>query len=181
MGLLSLVFGLIYLLAVYAGSATTAVLTPSGYGILGYEPFYGIWFMAALAAVYILRRPGVGIVAEIIASVIEVILGNTFGPVVILSAFIQGLAVELGFMIFRYKRYDYLSCLLGAVFATVFSFVWTGFRSGYHTMQLQIVLLIFVIRLLSSIFFTGFLTKVLCDQLAKTGLLNSYPIGQDKT
>ncbi len=125
--------------------------------------FYGIWFMAALAAVYILRRPGVGIVAENIASVIEVILGNSFGPIVILSALIQGLGVELGFAIFRYKRYDYASTMLAAVFAMLFSFLWTGYRSAYWTMELGIVGLIFIIRLVSSLFFTGFLTKVLCD------------------
>ena len=180
MGLLSLVFGLLYLLALYAGTATTGALTPTGYGILGYEPYYGIWFMAALAAVYILRRPGVGIVAEIIASVIEVILGNSFGPIVILSALIQGLGVELGFAIFRYKRYDYASTMLAAVFAMLFSFLWTGYRSAYWTMDFKIVGLIFIIRLASSLFFTGFLTKLLCDQLAKTGLLKTYPIGQVK-
>ena len=55
----------------YAGSATIAVLTPGGYGILGYEPLWDLVY--GIAAVYILRRPGTGIVAEIIASVIEVI------------------------------------------------------------------------------------------------------------
>lgn len=181
MGLISLVYGLLYLLAVYAGSAVTAILTPTGYGILGYEPFYGIWFMAALSATYILRRPGVGITTEIIASLIEVILGNSFGPVVILSALLQGLGIEIGFVIFSYKKYNYATTMLASLFSMLFSFLWTGYRSSYFTMNFSIVALIFTIRLVSSLLFTGFLAKVLCDQLARTGLLKTYPIGQTKS
>ena len=91
-------FGVFYLLAVYAGGALSAALAPMGLGMLGYEPFYGIWFMAPVFTLYLIRKPGIGIITEIIAAVIEVLLGNMFGIIVVVSAFIQGLGVELAFM-----------------------------------------------------------------------------------
>ena len=51
-------FGVFYLFAVYAGGMFTGVLAPFGLGILGYEPFYGIWFMAPVFTLYIIRKPG---------------------------------------------------------------------------------------------------------------------------
>ena len=72
--LICVLFGVFYLLAVYAGGALSATLAPMGLGMLGYEPFYGIWFMAPVFTLYFIRKPGIGIITEIIAAVIEVLL-----------------------------------------------------------------------------------------------------------
>lgn len=173
MALISVVFGILYLLAVYAGTALTTVLTPFGLGILGYEPFYGIWFMAAIITTYLIRKPLVGIVTEVIAALIEVLLGNMFGVMVLVSAFIQGVGVELPFTFTKYEKYSYKITMVSAASATILSFVWTGFRSNYLAMDWRIVLAIFVIRLLSSLFFTGYLSKIICDKLDEAGILTN--------
>ncbi|GEK90017.1 energy-coupling factor transport system substrate-specific component [Alkalibacterium putridalgicola] len=172
MAMISVLFGIIYLLAVYAGTALTTVLTPMGLGILGYEPFYGIWFMAAIITTYLIRKPVVGIVTEVIAALIEVLLGNMFGVMVLVSAFIQGVGVELPFTFTRYEKYSYRITMLSAFSATLLSFLWTGFRSNYLAMDWRIVAAIFVVRLLSSLFFTGYLSKLICDKLDEAGILN---------
>ena len=129
--------------------------------MLGYEPFYGIWFMAAAFTTYIIRKPGVGIVAEMLAALLEVLMGNMYGPIVFVSGFIQGLGCAVG--------------------ATVLSFIWTGVRSGYHTFAPGIVIAIFVIRLCSALIFTGVGCKLLADGLAKAGVLRGYAIGEEYT
>lgn len=172
MGLISVIFGIIYLGAVYAGAFLTTILAPLGLGILGYEPFYGIWFMAALSATYIIKKPGVGLVAEVIAALIEVIMGNMFGPIVIISGLIQGIGVELAFKINSYQSKSYKTSMLAALFCTIFTFFWTGFRSNYLALDFSIVVMIFVIRLISSLFFTGFLGKFICDKLTESGVLS---------
>ncbi len=173
----AVLFGIVYLGAVYAGAALTSVLTPSGLGILGYEPFYGIWFMAAIFTTYILQKKFVGIIAEMLAALLEVLMGNMFGPIVFISGFIQGLGSELGFAAYRYKRYDLKSTMLAAAGATVLSFIWTGVRSRYWTLSGDIVLAIFVVRLISALLFAGLGSKLLADALAKAGVLTSYPLG----
>lgn len=179
-GLISVAFGIVYLIALYLGAALTTALTPVGIGILGYEPFYGIWFMAPVVALYVLRRPSVGIITEIFAAVIEVVLGNVFGPIVIVSAFIQGLGVELPYMFTKYRRYNMRNSMVGAVLATIFSFIWTAFRNDYASLEISIVIAIFVIRLISSLIFTGFIAHKLCIALDNTGLLKSYGVSHEK-
>ena len=180
MGLISVAFGIVYLIALYLGAALTTALTPVGIGILGYEPFYGIWFMAPVVALYILRRPSVGIITEIFAAVIEVVLGNVFGPIVIVSAFIQGVGVELPYMFTKYRRYNMRNSMVGAVLATIFSFIWTAFRNDYASLEMSIVIAIFVIRLISSLIFTGFIAHKLCIALDNTGLLKTYGVSHEK-
>lgn len=172
MSLIAVVFGIVFLLAVYAGAALTTVLTPLGLGVLGYEPFYGIWYMAAIITTYLIRKPIVGIVTEVIAALIEVLLGNMFGVMVLVSALVQGVGVEIPFALTKYKNYSYKVTMLSALSATILSFIWTGFRSNYLAMDWRIVLAIFVIRLMSALFFTGYVSKVICDQLDDAGILN---------
>lgn len=172
MSLIAVVFGIVFLMAVYAGTALTAVLTPMGLGILGYEPFYGIWYSAALVTTYMIRKPVVGIVTEMATALVQILLGNMFGAIVLISAFIQGVGVELAFAATRYEKYTYKVSMLAAFITTILSFIWTGFRSNYLAMDWRIVLAIFVIRLLSALFFTGFVAKWLCDKLDEAGVLN---------
>ena len=40
---------------------------------------------------YIIQRAGVATISEVLSAVIEVIMGNMFGPIVILSGIIQGM------------------------------------------------------------------------------------------
>lgn len=171
-------FGVVYLGATYAGTALTSVLTPMGLGIFGYEPFYGIWFMAAVLTTYIIQKPGVGIIAEMLAALLEVLMGNYFGPIIFISGFIQGLGSEIGFAAFRYRKFTLKSTLLAATGCTVLSFIWTGIRSQYWTFEPIIILGIFVIRLVSALIICGFGCKLLGDGLAKAGVLKGYALGQ---
>lgn len=173
----AVLFGVFYLGTTYAGTFLTGVLTPMGLGILGYEPFYGIWFMAAVFITYVIQKPGVGLIAEMLACFLEVLMGNMFGPIIFLSGLIQGLGSEVAFAAFRYKKFGYPQTMLAAVGCTVFSYIWTGIRQGYHTFAPGILIAIFAIRLLSSLLFCGVLCKLLGDGLAKAGVLRGFALG----
>ena len=71
----------------------------------------------------------------------------------------------------KYGDITYGTTMLGAVITTIFTFLWTGFRSNYLALDFKIVLAIFVIRLVSALFFTGFVSKLLCDQMVKSGVV----------
>lgn len=176
----AVLFGVFYLGVVYAGTFLTGVLTPFGLGILGYEPFYGVWFMAAVFITYVMQRPFAGVIAEMLAAFLEVLMGNMFGPIVFISGLIQGLGSEASFAAFGYRKFGLTQTMLAAVGCTVFSFIWTGIRQGYQTFQPGILIAIFVIRLLSSIFFCGFGCKFLGDKLAKAGVLKGFALGESQ-
>lgn len=118
-----IVFGVVYLVAVYLSSFINTACTPMGLGFLGNELLFGVWFMASTFAAYILQKPGVALVSEIIAALIEVLLGNMYGPMVIVTGFVQGIGSELAFAAFRYRRFDWSSMLLAAACSCIISFV----------------------------------------------------------
>ena len=83
----------------------------------------------------------------------------------------------MAFAAFRYKKFGYPQTMLAAVGCTVFSYIWTGIRQGYHTFAPGILIAIFAIRLLSSLLFCGVLCKLLGDGLAKAGVLRGFALG----
>lgn len=174
----AMLFGVVYLGTVYIGQYLTVLLTPAGYGILGNEPVFGVWFMAAVFTSYVIQKPGVGVVAEMLAALLEVMMGNFYGPIIFVSGFIQGIGAEIGFGIFRYKKFNYATTMLSAVLCTVLSFLWTGLRYAYWTLDPKLVLSIFVIRLISSVIFCGIGCKLLGDALSKAGVLKGYALGR---
>jgi energy-coupling factor transport system substrate-specific component len=178
--LLSIIFGIVYLGAVYLASFLTTVLTPFGLAPLGNEILFGIWFMVATLAAYILQKPGVAIVAEVLAALIEVLLGNFYGPMVIVAGIIQGAGAEIVFAAGRYRKFNWLTMLLAAAGCCVTSFVWGFFRSGFGLLSVKLLIVMFLIRLVSSVLFTGVISKLIGDGLARTGLLRSYALGQSE-
>ncbi len=176
--MICIVFGVVYLGAVYLASFIAAALTPAGLSPLGNEIVFGVWFMAATLAGYILQKPGVAIVAEVIASVIEVLMGNWFGPMVIVAGIIQGAGAELVFAAYKYKKFDGKVMYLAATGCCITSFLWSFVRSGYGKFSIPFLAMLFLIRLVSSLICSGFICKLIGDGLAKSGLLKGYELGR---
>ena len=175
--MLCVVFGVIYLAAVWLIVPLSAIFTPLGVSLAGTEMIFGIWFMAATLAPYIIQKPGVAIVAEVLASLIEVLLGYMYGPMVIVAGIVQGAGAELVFAAWKYKRFDRTSMYLASVGCCITGFIWSFIRSGYGKIALPLLVLYFVLRLISSLLFAGVISKLMGDSLAKTGLLKSYALG----
>ena len=96
--MICIVFGVVYLGGVYLASFLSTLLTPVGLAPLANEIVFGVWFMAAILAAYILQKPGVCIVAEVLAALIEVLLGNMYGPMVIVAGIVQGAGGRLSLL-----------------------------------------------------------------------------------
>ena len=168
-GIASLIFGVIYLGAVHFGLLLGTLLTPFGLSVLANEFIFGVWFMAAAT------------ITEMIAALLEVFMGNFYGPIIFISGFVQGIGTEAGFALGGYRRYGWFPLITGAIGATITSFLWGIIRSNFVDLQWQLLVVIFIIRLLSSLFFSAFLVKIVCDHLTRMGVLNSYPIAEDQT
>lgn len=172
----AVLFGVIYLGCTYAGGFLYGILAPLGMGSLGYEPFYGIYFMAAAFGIYVMRKPGTGLIAEVLAAVIECLLGNFFGPIIILSGIVQGLGFEAIIALKRYKKFDKITMIEGAILCSIFTLIYNLIVSGYNKIALPILLLMLGVRIISAIIFDGLITPILADGLAKAGVLKGYAI-----
>lgn len=176
MVMLGVVFGFVYWALVQAWNALAVLMGPAG--DVAQHVLFGGWLLVAPIAIAIIRRPFVGIIAEVLAAVIEVIfLGSPVGPMLLIAATLQGLGSELPFALTRYRRFGWgvyaASGLLGAVLV----FVFTAFRSGWFGQD--ILLLRLGVQAVSGIVLGGLLAKVIVDALQRTGVLDGFAIVRD--
>ena len=175
----AVLFGVIFLGATYAGGILYGILAPFGLASLGYEPFYGIYFLGGAFAVYVIRKPGTGIVAEILGAIIETLLGNFFGPIIILSGFVQGFGFELIIALKKYKKFDIVTLIEASICCSVITLIYNLFISGYNKIAVPVLALMLAVRIISAILIDAFLNKSISDKLAKAGVLNGYEISKD--
>ncbi|TQR45147.1 ECF transporter S component [Paenibacillus popilliae] len=170
---LSVVFAVIYLLFLQIGNVLVGFMGP-----MGYEVIFGIWFIVSIIATYIIRKPGAAVISETVAGLVEVLIGNAVGPILIVSALIQGLGAEAVFASTRYRNYSTKVLMLAGVGSAVFSFAWGYFRSGYAAYSVGLIIAMFVVRCISGALISGLLGKWIADALANTGVLRSFPIAK---
>lgn len=175
LAVLGAVFGFLYWALVQAWSGLQVAMGP--FGDLAQNVLIGGWMVVAPLAIFILRRPGVGIVAEILAAFIEfAFLGSPVGPTLLLVGFIQGAGAEVAFTATRYRRYGWPTFVVSGVTAAVANFVYGAYRFGWigqDLLELRIVL-----QLASGILLCGVLAKVLGEALLRTGVLDDLPVGR---
>lgn len=180
MAVLGILFAAVYMGMFYAGMALQGVLTPAGLGNFAFEAVYGSWFMAATIAAYIIRKPGVALITEVLAAGLELLMGNSGGVTVVLTGLIQGAGCELAFAMFRYKRFDLLSMTLSGVFAAIFIFVYELYYLQYYLLSPGILAAQLAVRFVSAFIFAGLISKIACDGLAATGVLKNYAAGASR-
>ncbi|MEC1678484.1 ECF transporter S component [Bacillus mojavensis] len=174
MSVISIVFAIVYLVFTHFGNVLAGMFGP-----IAYEPIYGIWFIVSVIAAYIIRKPGAALVSEVIAALVECLLGNPSGPMVIVIGVVQGLGAEAVFLATRWKAYSLPVLLLAGMGSSVASFIYDLFVSGYAAYSPGYLLIMLVIRLVSGAVLAGLLGKAVSDSLAYTGVLNGMGLGKE--
>lgn len=176
MVVLGTVFGFLYWALVQAWTALSIAMGPAG--DLAQHFLSGGWLLVAPIAIAIIRRPFVGVIAEVLASVIEVVfLGSAVGPLLFVAAAIQGIGSELPFALGRYKKFGWLRYAISGALGAGLVFFYSAFRSGWYGQE--ILFLRFGIQVASGIILGGLLAKLIVDSLVRTGVLDNFAIVQD--
>ncbi|MCS0824990.1 ECF transporter S component [Cytobacillus firmus] len=174
LSVLAVVFAVVYLVFMQFGNVLYGM-----FGLIGYDLIFGIWFIVSIIAAYIIRKPGAAFLSETIAAAIEVMIGNAVGPRLILSGMIQGIGAEAVFAATKWNNYRTWVLIVAGMGSSVTSFIWGYFISGYAALSPGYVTAMFFVRLVSGALLAGLLGKWMSESLAKTGALNSFPIGKE--
>ena len=171
---LSVVFGIVYLAFLPVGK-----LLVGFFGPIGYDLIFGIWFIVSIIAAYIIRKPGAAFLSETIAAMVEVLLGNAVGPMLIIAGMVQGIGAEAVFAITRWKIYSTWILMLAGVGSAATSFTYGYFMGGYAALEPGYVIAMFSARVISGAIIAGLLGKAISDGLANTGVLANYALGKE--
>lgn len=175
LAVLAVVFGFLYWAFVQAWYGLQVAMGPLG--DLAQNVLAGSWIMVAPLAVYIVRKPGVGIVVEILAALVEVaFLGSPAGPMLLVVGLIQGASAELPFALTRYRRYGWPTFVASGVSAGILTFAYNAFSQGW--LGQDYLGLRFIFTLTSCILLCGVAAKLLGNGLLRTGVLDNQAIGR---
>jgi energy-coupling factor transport system permease protein len=174
---LGVAFGVVFwawnLLWAATGTAFTAF--PPAQAVM-----YGVWLLPAVLAPLVVRKPGAALFAELMAAVVSALLGSSWGAIVLLYGLLQGLAGELGYAAFRYRRFGWPQALLSAALAGAMAAVldllyyyptWAG---GWKTIYVLLVVA-------STAVIAGGGGTALVRALARTGALSSFAAGRRRS
>ncbi|OZG62346.1 ABC transporter permease [Bifidobacterium lemurum] len=141
----------------------------------------GLWLFAGPLAAIIVRKPGAAVYAEVVAGVLEALMGNMWGGVeTFLIALVQGLFAEVAFLIFAYKKWNLAVTVLSGALSAVGCWGYSFFKNlqGISaTGSYGVVYLIATV--VSGIVFAGVLMWFLYLAIAKTGALDKFASGRD--
>lgn len=131
---------------------------------------YGMWFIAAIVAYLIIRKPGVALLAEFAAASGEFLTGSEWGLSVLMFGLVQGLFAELVFAAFRYKSYSLFVACLAAVGSTVGSVIMDIYYGYITDLALWNLALLVGVRTVGAILIAGVFAYALVKALEKTGV-----------
>jgi energy-coupling factor transport system substrate-specific component len=138
----------------------------------------GIWLMPAVLAPLIVRLPGAGILAEVMAASVSALIGSQWGLEVLLSGLVQGAGAELVFALGLYQRWTLPITLLAASGAAVGE--WLHDMTVYYpTVGIGLQLAYGAFMLISAVLIAGLGSWYLVRLLRPTGALAAFPSGRD--
>ncbi|NKE06702.1 ECF transporter S component [Mesobacillus selenatarsenatis] len=141
---------------------------------------YGMWFIAAIVAFLVIRKPGVALLAEVAASSGEFLMGSEFGLEVLIYGFVQGLFAELVLMAFGYKRSGVIVVSLASIAACAGSLMMDYYKGYIEDLAAWNLALLIAMRTAGSILFSGLLALGIAKALERTGVANILrPASQD--
>lgn len=138
---------------------------------------YGIWLIAGVLAALIIRKPGAALFAELVAAIVESLLGNQWGPLTIVYGVVEGIGAELIFAVFLYASWRVITAVLagalagggGAILDLVF------YYPGYAPTVATVYIVCFAI---SGALLGGLVAWLLARALGATGALSRFAAGR---
>ncbi|MBP1992173.1 ECF transporter S component [Paenibacillus eucommiae] len=173
MASISVGFGVLYLLWIFFGQFIKGVLGPVAWGGIA-----GLWVMAPIVCAYIIRKPGVALIAELVAAGTEIMVGSVSAGTVLILGFTQGLGVEIALALFLWRSYRLPVLMLAGILGMVANFLTIYVLYGYSQYNLAITLLMLAAMLVSGALLGGWGSKSIADALGRTGVLNNFALGR---
>lgn len=170
---------LIYWAVAIATAAPWSALEAVIPGLAGV--FNGLWLFAGPLAAIIVRKPGAAVYAEVVAGVLEALMGNMWGGVeTFLIALVQGLFAEIAFLVFAYRKWNLPVTILSGALSGVACWGYSFLTNLQAIDVFQTYGVVYVLTtVISGIVFAGVLMWYLYIALAKTGALDKFASGRE--
>ncbi|WP_067927657.1 ECF transporter S component [Alicyclobacillus shizuokensis] len=164
--------------AIYMGWDWLYGVAATGLNPVLQAAFNGLWWLAAGLVPYIIRRPGAALLSEIASALFEFVFGSPYSLSAVLSGVLQGLGAEVGFAMFRWRRYHLGVMMLAGALAGLGYSVQAYFQYGANSYAPGVLAGFVIVTMLSGAVLGGALPKWIGDALHRTGSLQNFEIAR---
>lgn len=155
----------------YATDAAFAAFPPA------HAVLYGVWLAPGVLGALVIRKPGAAIYTELVASIVEALLGSSWGLSVVLYGIFEGLGPELVFLVLAYRSWRLpTSVVAGAVAGVAAGCLDLVYYYGAWHTDWKITYVAVVVA--SSAIVAGVGCWWLVRALARTGVLQPFASGR---
>ncbi|MCR8644658.1 ECF transporter S component [Paenibacillus sp. N1-5-1-14] len=161
--MIALVFGVIFKMWDSVYSLAKPLFPQAG------QLTYGMWFMAGPVAFLLVRKPGVALLASLAAANVSALLGSTWGQETIIYGLVQGLAAEIVFAIFGYRKHSLIVAGVAGILSAVGSFI-VDLGFGYANYETWVLVLKYGLRVVSAFVFAGIFAYLIVRAVEATGV-----------
>jgi energy-coupling factor transport system substrate-specific component len=142
---------------------------------------YGLWLLAGVVAALVIRKPGAALFAELVAAIVEALVGNAWGgPITILYGVVEGLGAELIFAVVLYTSWRLWTAVIAGGLAGVGGGILdiVLYSPGVTASYITVYLVCFAI---SGAVLAGVLGWAIVRALVPTGALSRFASGRRRT
>lgn len=150
-------------------------------GVLGplQNLLYGPWLIPAVLAPLVIRRPGSGVFAEVVAASVSALLGSQWGVLVLLYGVVQGLAGEIPFLATRYRSFGWPVVVIAGVLASLAAWIldWIFF---FPAVDVATQLVVGALMAISGVVVVAGGSWYLARALRDAGVLEGFASAEDR-
>ena len=138
----------------------------------------GGWLFAGVLGGLVIRKPGAALYCEVVAAVVSMMVGTQWGWTVLIWGFVQGLAAEIGFAVFGYRRWGLVGALISGAAAGVAVGLLDNTFTSNVTWEAGYKLIYLACTVTSGLVIAGLGSWLLTRALAETGALAPFASGR---
>lgn len=148
-------------------------------GLLYLPLIYGVWYIGATVPAYIVRKPGIAVLGELLAAIAELAYGSQYitAP---LYGLMQGLMSELVFAATRYKKWGWVTMAAAGAAPSIWAAAADTILYGITNPLTPDQRIVFwSLYFVSGALIAGILVKAVIDLVAKTEVLDAFAVGRE--
>jgi energy-coupling factor transport system substrate-specific component len=137
----------------------------------------GVWFLPAVLAPLLVRKPGAALFAELAAAAVSMLFGSPWGLTTLVSGLVQGLGAEAVFAATRYRNWGLPVALLAGAAAGLGAAVYESLL-WYLSYSFAWIVARGAAEIAGGALLAGLVAWLLARALAKTGVLDAVAGGR---
>ena len=173
--MIAVAFGVIFL----GYGAVYSLLKPATSVYLPIEGILsGIWFLPALLAGLIVRKPGAALLSEVLAATVEAALGGPWGAGTLISGVVQALPMELCLLVVAYRKAGPKLVLVAGALTGFAEAIYES-NSYYSMFRFGDTIAYFVFMTVSGALLGGLVAWGIVRGLVAAGALNPFVVSRE--